>query len=111
MKSTTTTLKAASHRKAIEEAAAINGTKNSSTATGKLPQASTKGGPAVTKSKPPSAPQSAGFDTSNLSSISFTTGPSGDPLNDDYEGCKIVRAKKSQYDADVRAVADLDRWG
>ena len=30
---------------------------------------------------------------------------------EDYETCKVSKSKKSQYDADVRMVQDLDRWG
>lgn len=31
--------------------------------------------------------------------------------SDDYEGCKITKNKRFQYDDDVRMVKDLDRWG
>ncbi len=32
-------------------------------------------------------------------------------LNEDYESSKVGKSKKAQYDADVMAVQDLDRWG
>lgn len=101
-------IKAASHREAIQKAAVIN---NPATAGGKsstkLPApASRASGGATGRSGPPTA----GTDE-HVSSIHFTVGPVGDPINDDYEGNKVTRAKKSQQDADVRMVADLDRWG
>lgn len=101
-------IKAASHREAIQKAAVIN---NPATVGGKsstkLPApASRASGGAQGRSGPPTA----GTDE-HVSSIHFTVGPAGDPINDDYEGNKVTRAKKSQQDADVRMVADLDRWG
>lgn len=32
-------------------------------------------------------------------------------MNEDYETSKVGKSKKAQYDADVQAVQDLDRWG
>lgn len=105
------TVKAATHRKAIEEAAKINNpaTIMSAKNSKQLPTAIVaKSGPAVVQQKPPSAPQGG---TSDLSSISFTTGGAGDPMNDDYEGNKVNKSKKTVHDADIQAVQDLDRWG
>ncbi len=32
-------------------------------------------------------------------------------LNEDYETSKVSKSKKTLYDADIKAVQDLDRWG
>jgi hypothetical protein len=32
-------------------------------------------------------------------------------VNEDYETSKVSKSKKIQYDADIMAVKDLDKWG
>lgn len=92
-------IKAASHREAIQKAAVIN---NPATVNGKSNKPTSTGHQSRTA-------QSGGED--NVSSINFTVGPVGDPINDDYEGNKVNKTKRTQQDADIRMVADLDRWG
>jgi hypothetical protein len=53
---------------------------------------------------------------SEMSTSQATTSNPGLPLSqaeitEDYEAAKVNKSKKHQYDADVRAVLDLDKWG
>lgn len=100
--------KAAPHRTAIQEAAKIaNPAASGTTRSSK----SSKGPPPSMKLKASPASASTGSIVEDLNRINFTTGPTGDPTNDDYEGCKVHKAKKSTYDHDIQSVQDLDRWG
>jgi hypothetical protein len=106
MKST----KAAPHRKAIQEAAAIisNPATNNNSTMGSIKNSTINN--SSTK-KPKSGTNGGVSDSTDLSQISFTTGPVSDPMNDDYEGNKVGKSKKNQYDAEIKMVQDLDRWG
>lgn len=105
-------IKAAFHREAIQKAAVINNPASTQgKSLGKLasPAVRTNNNQSTRNVPPPSPVQHVNDDA--LATINFTVGPVGDPTNDDYEGNKINRAKKNANDADIKMVADLDRWG
>lgn len=88
------TKKSAPHRKAIAEAASLSPTD-----------------PAMkTQTKPGS--RTTGSHNNNATSSDHTSSSlTPTENNDDYETSKVGKAKKATYDADVKAVQDLDRWG
>lgn len=83
--------KVAPHRKAIQEAGKIT----------------------ATTEKPAQISNSHTSNNKNntMDSLANATGAIVLEGNEDYEGCKVNKAKKAQLDADVRMVQDLDRWG
>lgn len=122
------TTKAAAHRKAIEEAKDLNKSSaadtSSSTAlgisSGKKPplgnsanniNSKKKPGPPVPSRSSRSSGASVAEITAEVAAISFTVGSNDDPGNDDYEGNKVGKSKKSVYEAEIKMVQDLDRWG
>ncbi len=96
-------LKAATHREAIQRAAVINnpGVKSTKPAPARGTNSQIRASGGLTAS---SSDETA-------SSINFTVGVAGDPINEDYEGNKVSKSKRNQNEADIKMVADLDRWG
>ncbi len=89
-------IKAAPHRKAIQEAGKI--------------AAATAQKPALS-SNPLVNAHTSNNKNNTMDSLANTTGAIALDGNEDYETCKVNKSKKAQYDADVRMVQDLDRWG
>jgi len=86
------------HRKAIQEASKIaTGSQKPTSATNSTVNAHTSNNNKTL--------------SSSIDSLTATTSGLSLDANDDYEASKVIKAKKSQHDADVLMVHDLDRWG
>lgn len=51
----------------------------------------------------------SGRSENNNNSDNFTVSP--DLAAEDYDNAKVSKAKKQQYEEDVRLVKELDKWG
>jgi flagellar basal body rod protein FlgB len=87
--------KSAPHRKAIAEAAQLAPITQKPGATKPTALNNTK---ALSKSV-------------DLGGSDNNGGNATNDVNEDYETAKVVKNKKSQYEADIKMVQDLDRWG
>ncbi len=90
-----TSKKAAPHRKAIAEAAQL------------APIAQKPGAPSKSSTINPKTSKSTEFGGNSDNNGGSGTGD----VAEDYETAKVNKSKKAQYEADIRMVQDLDRWG
>ncbi len=89
-----TSKKAAPHRKAIAEAAQL------------APIAQKPGAPSKSATMNPKMSKSI-----EVGGNSDNNGSGSGDVVEDYETAKVNKSKKAQYEADIRMVQDLDRWG
>ena len=94
--------KAAPHRKAIAEAASLSPPNPASNMKNSTSNKATAGRTAA---------PGGSHNNASTADVSGAGASTAAEANDDYETSKVNKSKKATYDADIKAVEELDRWG